>query len=313
MMKIKKEKNRRAVELMILSEVRKKNISEYFLWFTKFHRPWLHKLASAFKELKQFPMNPIALLPHFYEHDFDKEVAAFGGLLLSPDCDYEQIQEFNDIFHNHPWDWFRYRGFVELSLGDTMENTTAGVKNWRIAHFFDVLYDLCYQPLPYDGKSIVIKAAHVVPLGVIFDKIRIDYELPALQVLREMTEKCGINNPDIGLRYLLQVLGSNDGIGIHEWDIPAEQLKCPLVPGLREFVATWFPEYRVLGSIDEAISLFGFEKDCDLLYAFYGYQELQRKSPDACSRYAKTYNRWYELGCKKKPYLWRETLPALTI
>lgn len=56
---------------------------------------------------------------------------------------------------------------------------------------------------------------------------------------------------------------------------------------------------HALGHVDDAISLFGLERNCDILYAFLAYKELQKINPRECSKYATTYLRWYENGIIK--------------
>ena len=107
------------------------------------------------------------------------------------------------------------------------------------------------------------------------------------------------------------VLGTSDGFGLDIWKIPNNELLCPNAFGIRDFIKTWFPDYRRIGHVDDAVRLFGFEKDCDFLYAFFAYKELQKTNPRVCGEYATTYLRWYDAGIKKAEYLWKGILPKI--
>lgn len=311
-MKVNKEKYRLAVQKMQNSQIRRKNVADYFLNESKLHREWLHELAEAYKQKKDFPMIPIVTLAQHYVDFRDREVAAFAGMMLKTVCPYEHIQAINQMFQDKPWEWFRNRCFVGLSLGDQQNQTTAGVTNWRWAQFFQQLYDACFTP--YSSEFTPAKYRWVRSLSQTFSLMKRDNDCNSYQVLSDMVGSSIPFDQTYYFRILLMLFGTDDGFGFgHEWCIPDEDLKCPIVPEIRLFAKTWFPNYNQFGTLDEAISLFGFKRDCDFLYAYLGYQRLLKKNWDGCRYYEKRYLRWYERGSKIRRYEWSQIRPEINL
>lgn len=300
---MKKEKIERALRLQERAELRKKNTGEYFVNFSKHLRPWLHELAKTYKASGEFPLMPKVLLQSYYEDQRDKEVAVFAGLLFAEDGEnvVERVSEFRKMLGESPWEWFANRRFFRLSLGRNQNLRTGGVMNWKIARLFDKLwqehFDKTTKPTSSIGQTIKLIA----------DIQHCSY----FDVLTYLLTDCCVGNYEYKLRLLLQILACSDGFSLGLWSVAPSELKCPLAGGLRQFLQTWFPDYRAFGNVDDAIRLFGFEVDCDFLYAYLGYKELQKRNPKGCSELATAYLRWYEGGIKKKPYQWREILPEI--
>ena len=293
------------------SALRKKNIGEYFVNFTRHHRPWLHELARRYKERSEFPVMPMTLLPSYYDSIQDKEVAAFAALLFNDgENTLERVSAFRKMFGKSPWDWFEQRGFVKLSLGSNQRRRTGGIENWKIANLFGRLWDECHI-VTYEIPSEQIKQTFVRPLGVQVNLIAKAQHCSYFDVLTYLLEDCSVGNYGYKLRLLLQILVCSDGFSLGLWSVDPSELKCPLTHDLRVFLQTWFPDYRTFGSIDDAIRLFGFERDCDFFYAWLGYKELQKRNPKGCSLYATRYQSWYECGFKAKPNRWREIMPNI--
>ena len=282
--------------------IRKKNVKEYFLNNSKWHREWLMKLAERYKEKGDFPMFPMAVLPSYYESQQDKDIALFAALLLPEDAEFERIGVFRELLGDAPWRWFKNREFVRLSTGKMQDKRTAGVVNWRIAKLFDKLWGECFcGDIKYENLN-----------DLVWDIARIQF-CSYYGVLTYLVEDCCVGDYENKLRMLLMLACMDDGVGIGLWEKPQEQLLCPLSADVRLFLRTWFPDYKRYGSTDDAIRLFGFEWDCDFFYAYLGYKELQKRNPKECGEYATKYLNWYENGYRKKPYQWREILPEIDV
>lgn len=304
---IKAKRLERAVQLQEQSALRKKNIAEYFVNFTKHHRPWLKELAQKYKERGEFPLMAMTLLPSYYDNTQDKEIAVFVALLI-PDGEtighgtLDRVAKFRKMMGESPWEWFEQRKFVGLSIGKNLHKRTGGVENWKIAKLMDRLWQECFWKT--ETHTTIGQA-----IKDFSDKQMCSY----FEVLTYLLEDCCVGNYQYKLRLLLQILVCSDGFSFGLWSVDPSELKCPLTHDLRVFLQTWFPDYRTFGSIDDAIRLFGFERDCDFFYAYLGYKELQKRNPKRCSECATKYLSWYEGGYRKKPYQWRAILPEIEI
>ena len=309
----------RAFELKEQEGIRKKNVADFFLFFSRHHREWLHELAWRYKAAISpcvsphgtvaAPLIPMAVLPSYYTGKTDREIAAFAALHIAADGDFERIQAFRELLGDSPSKWFAKREFVRLSVGREQRKRTGGVENWKIARLFDKLWDeslrCAYDTA--DGDSVVELNQLSVTIGNIAKEQRCSY----FDALTYLLEDCFVGNYNYKLRLLLMILGTREGIGLDLWEIPKAQLLCPLASGIRQFVQTWFPDYGRYGSVDDAIRLFGFEGDCDFLYAYWGYKELQKRNPNECGQYSTRYNTWYGLGSNMKKNRWKGILPKI--
>ena len=308
-----KKKKERELRLAEISAVRKKNVGDYFLNTSRWHREWLKALAERYKARGEFPVMVLTLLPSYYDSIQDKEVAIFAALLFNDgENTLERVSAFRQMFGKSPWEWFEQRKFVGLSLGRNRNKQTGGIHNWKIANLFGRLWNECHI-VTYEIPSEKIKQTFVQPIGVQVDLIAKTQRCSYFDVLTYMLEDCSVGNYFYKLRLFLQILACSDGFSLGLWSVDTSELKCPLTHDLRVFLQTWFPDYRTFGSIDDAIRLFGFERDCDFFYAYLGYKELQKRNPKRCSEYATKYMSWYEGGYRKKPYQWRAILPEIEI
>jgi hypothetical protein len=309
---MKAKKLARAVQLQELSELRKKNIKEYFVNFTRHHRPWLHELAQKYKERGEFPLMAMVLLPSYYTDTRDKEIAVFAGLLIPVEetivhTTIENVGELRQMLGDSPWEWFEKRSFVSLSLGKKQHKRIGGVEGWKIARLFDKLWNEC-RILPFEMPR---KNVEVRPIGIQVELIAKALHCSYFDVLTYLLEDCGVGNYFYKLRLLLLVLCTGDGLGLSLWQNGQDTLRCPLTADVRLFLETWFPDYRRYGSVDDAIRLFGFERETDFFYACLGYKELQKRNPSECGLYATRYTTWYVCGIKKKPHQWRKIMPEI--
>ena len=285
----------------VREKVRKKNVRDYFLKYSQAVRPWLKELAEKYKANGEFPMMPMVVLPSYYTDARDKEIALFAGLLIKEDAEFEQIREFREMLGDKPWEWFKNRGFVRLGIGRVQDKRTGVVFNWKIAKMFSRLWDEHFAKTTKAASSI----------GRTIKLISDIQRCPYFDVLMYLVEDCGVGDYFYKLRLLLTIAATSDGFGLGLWTIDPSELKCPLTTDFRTFLSTFFPDYRRLGSVDEAIHLFGFERDCDFFYAWLGYKELQKRNPRGCSEFATTFLRWYEIGARKKPFQFRAILPEI--
>lgn len=288
--------------------VKKKNIGDYFLKYSQAVRPWLKELAEKYKAKGEFPMMPMVVLPSYYTDARDKEIALFAALLIKEDAEFEQIREFRELIGDKPWEWFEKREFVRLGIGRVQDRRTGGVMNWKIAKLMGRLWDNCHI-LSGEIPAIGWKKTFIRPIGFEIDLIAKAQQCSYFDVLTYLVEDCCVGNYDYKLRLLLMIAAVSDGFGLGLWIVDPSELKSPLTTDLRTFLATFFSDYKKYGNSDDAIHLFGFERDCDFFYAYLAYKELQKKKPKECSEFATTYLRWYEISARKKPYQFRAILP----
>lgn len=307
---IKAKRLERAVQLQEQSALRKKNIEEYFVNFTRHHRPWLKELAQRYKERGEFPLMAMTLLPSYYESTQDKEIAVFGALLFNDgENTLDRVSAFRMMFGTSPWEWFEQRKFVSLSLGRNRNKQTGGIQNWKIANLFGRLWDECHV-VTYEIPGDHFRQTIVRTIGEQVDLIAKAQCCSYFDVLTCLLEDCCVGDYCYKLRLLLQILVCSDGFSLGLWSTDLSELKCPLTHEIRLFIETWFPDYRRYGGIDDAIRLFGIG-ETDFFYAWLGYKELQKRNPRGCSIYATRYQSWYECGFKAKPYRWRKIMPNI--
>lgn len=287
-------------KIVEMRDVRRKFIGDYFLNMSRFHRPWLIELAERYKSRGEFPAIPMFILPSYYSDKRDIEVAAFASLLIDEGGDsFGNISEFRSMLGESPWQWFKERRFVQLSIGQSRSAKTGGVANRKIARLFDRIWGECRTD------------SGVQEIGSAVDAVCADMRCCRLDALYFLTEDCGIDDVAYRIRLLLLFLSASDGFSLGLWGIGREELKCPLTRDLRAFLKTWFPDYMRYGGADEAIRLFGFGRDCDFFYAYLGYKELQARHPKECSEKTTRYISWYTNGTYVKPCYWRGILPQI--
>lgn len=114
----RREEHENKERLRDVEKIRKKVISDFFVDFTKFFRPWLHELTKQYKEKGCFPVMACWLLPSYYQDPKDIKIAAFVSMLIRDgDKMMERVDAFRCLMGESPWEWFRCRVFVSLSIG----------------------------------------------------------------------------------------------------------------------------------------------------------------------------------------------------
>lgn len=244
-------------------EIRRRNVAMFFRNFTEYFLPWLHELTRRYKERGEFPVMACWLLPSYYTYDLDIEIAAYCALLIKDDEKVmERVGAFRELLTDRPFEWFRARGFVPLSIGESREKlSTGGVKNYGIAVYLSDLYDNWR------------KREQMMPeiLSNRFDEDHVQERLATLRL----------------------VLGTSDGFGQGVCAVAPQDLRCPLRRETNRLLKTFMPDYVKMHDKEEAIRLFGFEHDHDFFYAALAWQELSQRDPYGCHRLATVYNKRY--------------------
>ena len=289
----------RALRLKGQEEVRKKNITDYFVNFSKPHIEWLRRLSADYKERNDFGIHPF-ILADYYKKPEDREIALFASLLVSENDNIrKQVDHLRRLISDEPYKWFSNREFVSISMGRNQNKRIDGssVFFWQLSRLFERIYDICQQEGNMETAVMqTMKLNNSTAFGAM------TYYLQNL---------VGLGSPWWRLNFLLIRLFRPDGLGMGLWGKGDEPLLCPYNSGVKEFIQTWFPDYRRVGSSFECIKYFGFDDDVDFFYAYLGYKELQRRKPNECGYYATRYQSWYECSFKAKPYRWREIMPEI--
>lgn len=238
----------------------------------------MQELAQRYKSRRMRPDLPIVTMPSYYSEPRDIEVAAIAATLINERVQTaDRVRELRLLMGESPWRWFSERHFVTLSFASVQDKSSAGVRNLTIARLFDGFY----------GRD---------EIGKIDDNGR------------WWRKKLAASDIDEHKKRLVElVLGTSDGFGVGRWTIPPSTLKCPNSDALCAFVRMWLPEYgkgkRKIFSFDDAVSLYGFENDADLFYAYLGWEELCKCRPAECRRYITVYQKRYrERSLVEKAY-----------
>lgn len=289
---------------------RKAYIARFFTYFTRHHRPWLNELLAKYKERGDFPIYPMSVLPSYYEDLRDKEVALFAAFIMPLKSGFDKINQMRELIGDHPWEWFKNREFVALGVGRMQNKSTAGVSNAKIATLMNGLWGKCHiVSVPTnDGDVHLFKS-----IGEIVGITARSFHLPYLEALEKVLDESNVRTHRYKLRYLLLVSATSDAIGQGMWDIDPSEVKSPRTLELKAYIDTFFPDHKKYGSLDDAIRLFGFERDCDFFYCFLAYKELQKRNPKGCRLYSTKYQKWYGLGSDIRRCKWRRVQPEIDI
>ena len=264
----------------------------FFLEFAHYHLKWLHELTAAYKERGIFPVFPTQII-EYYPDRRDKEVAAFTALVMEwyNGGELAQIRSLRELMGEHPYEWLTSREFVTLSTGSVMQRSIDGahfIKWWMVARVFDMLYDRCNK----DGEILL-------PSKVFRGSMFADF-------CRDVGEAVGNKKKMDYMRGVTElVLRTSDGLGRGLWGNSPHGVKCPVNGDVKAFMLKWFPDFKIkLWTWDEAVRLFGFEKDTDFFYAYLAYKELCQVQPTACSKYLARYTGRWESGRTYKACDW---------
>lgn len=295
----RKSKVDRATRLNERKEIRQKNIVDYFQNMSRHHREWLKKLSQDYKEKADFGIHAFILADYYHKPE-DKVIALFASLLVSDNDNIrKQVDHLRRLITNEPYQWFVSREFVTLSMGRNQNKRIEGsaVFFWQLSRLFERIYEI--QEQEGDMESAVLQTMRMHGCSA-FNALT--FYLADLGIITDMWWK---------LNFLLIRLFRKDGLGMELWGSGNEPLMCPYNRGVREFVETWFPDFRrVELSAQKCIRYFGFDDEVDFFYAYLGYKELQRRKPEECGYCATRYRSWYDCGFNPKPSRWKTIIPG---
>ena len=272
--------------------LKKKNACNFWKIFSEHHISWMKKLVSKYKEAGDFPLMPMTILPSYYTDIRDREIAVFASLLIKDDGYFDRINAFRKILTDHPFEWFKGRGFVRLSLGSTQNKRTGGVENWKIAKLFDRLWEMCHVTTQTAPNGITV--SFVRPIGFQAELMVKAQGCSFFDMLTYILEDCSVGEYFYKIRLLLLILGRSDGFSLNLWTIPQSGIKCPVTSETKGFLKAWMPDYSVIGGFDEAVDIFGMDSPADFYYAYLAWTKFYRLNPKACERYLSIYRGWYD-------------------
>ena len=268
-----KMRRRSPEETKIVKSVRQ----QFFLDFSEWHCEWLRELVAKYKERGVYPVYPTQIADYYPDKN-DKEIAILSALCMSWDNgkEIEQMASMRKLMGEHPYQWFRDREFVTISIGREQDNAIEGYvqgKFWKIAKLYDMLYDVCDGKLP----SEVFKKVHSFK-----------------DFCENYASSCNVKDMEYKRNITEHVLRVSDGIGRSLWPTIPSRQKSPNTGLLRKYMRMWFPDYhKNLWTWDEAVALFRLDKPYDFFYACLAYDELSRVNPEGCRKYANRYHyRW---------------------
>lgn len=264
---------------------RKYRQTKYFKRFSKYHIPWMQELIAAYKERGQFPLFP-TFIANYYEDKQDKELAIIATMCLNWNRDVlSQIQRLRELMGEHPHEWFRNRGFVVLSIAknqETMLMEDSGSKYWKVAKFFSELYDKCRDKT-----------------------LRKVFANPGSFMRYIQSSEFGLGSNVYKASVIELVLRASDGFSFGLWPTTPSRIKTPVKSKIKTFLGVWFPDYAK-GSWDfeEAVSIFGLEKNYDFFYFYLAWEELKNSNKDECVLYSTRYVYRYKNGIFLPPSSW---------
>ena len=252
----------------------KRAIISFFDTFGVHHREFMRELSDRAKVRGLFPYLPERVLALSYSDPDDMAVAAcMGTLIWNGRYAERSVREFRSMMGDSPMRWICNRDFVSLAVSGGLGQSTGLTSHSRIMEFANELYDLCHVGM---NETVVMR----------------------------------LNTCELNKRLLLLILGTSDGLGTGVWDLPPHLVLCPDGHDVRVFMKMWIPEFSVHGGnrydlwFDESVKLFGFERDSDFFYSYYGWEELCRRKPKECSRYATQYLWRYTNGAMMSRCYW---------
>lgn len=297
------EKIEKALEEQHYRDLRRKNNVEYFKNTTTHHLEWFRNLIGVYKERGVFPIMP-SLITEYYTNRRDKEAALLITMCVKwgGDSAFNHVQDLKKILGESPYLWLRKGGYKSLALPRNQEGIIEGSRStryWKISHIASYLNNLCKGE---DG---------FLPFEEAFTKENL---LP--KVVDEISVYFSLGEKYYRGRLMDMTFRTNDGIGKGLWSIPdGYQLLCPYSRDIGQFLKTWFPSYfgkENLFTFDEAVSVFGLERDYDFFYAYLAWKELCKRNPEECKKYVSKYSDWYGNGTIKRPCQWRKVQPEIS-
>lgn len=290
--------------------LKKKNACNFWKIFSKHHISWMKELVSKYKEAGDFPLMPMTILPSYYTDIADREIAVFASLLIKDDGNFDRINAFRKTLTDHPFEWFKERGFIRLSLGSTQNKRTGGVENWKIAKLFDRLWEMCHVTTQNAPNGMTV--SFVRSIGFQVELMVKAQHCSFFDMLTYILEDCFVGEYFYRIRLLQVILGRSDGFSLNLWKIPLQDIKCPVTSEIKGFLKLWIPDYSTIGTFDEAVDMFNLDNPGDFFYAYLAWWKLNKLNPRACERYFSIYKGWYIRKDSHFPYEWKRIQPEIT-
>lgn len=271
---------------------------EYLRSFSMHHRRFLAALISEYKRKKLLPINQWTMLPAYYTDVSDKEIACFACPLIGHGDPMANVQAFREMFGESPWRWFAERRFVDLSIGDMQDKKTGGRANWVIAGMFDALWQACD-----DDFGRVERLQTLIDFNA---RMAGDTHFDSLKVF------LGGHFDDDTLYMLFLILSHAARIGQCVWDIDPSELRCPVTAPLWSFLKLWFPDARCGERRWDGIKIL-CDDEIDFLWAYWAWERLYERRPDACRSYVRMYRIWYANDSDARPHDWERIFPPIDL
>lgn len=290
--------------------LKRKNACNYWTAFSTHHLSWMKELVSKYKESGEYPPMPMLVLPSYYPDVRDKEVAVFASLLIKDDGNFDRINDIRKMITANPFDWFKERGFVRLSLGKAQNRRTGGVENWKIAKLFDRLWEICH--ITTADTPVGTTISFVRPIGFQVELMAKAQDCSFCDVLTQILQGCPVVGLLYKIRLLLLILGRFGGFSINLWTVPPDEIKSPHTGKSEDFLKLWMPDYIVTGGFDEAVGMFALDNPGDFFYACLAWEKLCKLYPKACERYLSIYKGWYKRKDLFTPHEWKRIQPDIS-
>lgn len=277
----------------INKEYRQNVFAKSFIEFTKHHVVWMNKLKDEFLKTDNFGIRPETIVD-YYTDKRDKEVALFSSLLISTDDNakcLEKIMILRGVIGEHPWEWFKNRGFVNVM------SIWHGAKK-RVFELFDKLWVECFKDNKYNS------------LEECFAKSCQRYGTNLLETIETMCQFRSWRISRSRFALLMLVCSHSEGIGRGIWNIPPAMVRIPVTGSLSGFLRTWMPDAPRYGTPDECLVLFGMT-DADFYFCHLAYNCLKKYHPEECSKYVTFYQTAYKKHIRYGGYDWRKHFPEI--
>lgn len=280
---------------------RRKMVRERFEYTARYLIPWLLELAYSYKSEHGEYLCGYTLLPQYYKDKRDREVAAFAALFGGDgERSHLYVHMLRDLLTEHPWEWFRSRGFIDLGTGANMNKRLCGSYGAAyidISTMFSHIYLASESYFSIAGPNADIEDFFRYRCNGISSSV-----MPEISgILKDVK---GIGGYD--LRWLRVALGDVWG---DKGFLSNTECRCPCDKRVSGFMSMLFPEYKRYGTFDDSVSLFGFENDIDFFYAYLAYKDLEARKPDECRRLMTTYTNWYRNGQEFNYSYWLKFVP----
>ena len=271
---------------------RRELVTKWFLEYSDLHVKWLHELKDKWLERGVFTIDP-SIIADYYVDKRDKEVALFASLLIATGgrC-YDRVQTYRKMMGNHPWEWFKNRGFVAV------EDVWHGEAK-RIFAYFNELWENCFKYGSYPSIEACVKELMRI-CGISY-----------VEAIEKTIANDYVHVKKTRLAHLTLVLSNAETFGRCVWDITRADVKYPITDGLKAFLRTWMPDYHKCGKdYEDYPVLFGMDS-VDFYFSYLAYEDLSIFRPTECSRYSSWYNIVYSNKSHYKPYVWMRKMPKI--